>query len=307
MKLHEYFSGLLERAVNINRDRLDQLDAHERALTDSLGADLTFGPLLETVIRQGSWAHRTIIRPRGGREFDADLLVHMRRQRSWSGNPRLYPEALYEALLRSPRYRDKSELKTRCVRVTYAGDCHVDLVPYVRVPLLGLYDQRFIINRKENEFERVNPDGFADWVRQKDRIAHGHLRKSLRLLKYVRDYNGTFEVPSIILTVLAGSRVNEFLAFFERYCDLPTAFHSVITGTDRWLQGQSSVPLVRDPSCPSVNFGHRLDDASFSKFRTQFHGYADAVRAAYKAKDRKKSVELWRGIFGSAFDPTCGG
>jgi hypothetical protein len=307
MKLHEYFSGLLAGAVNINRDRLDQLATHERALTESLRADLSFGAVLEAVSRQGSWAHRTIIRPRGGREFDADLLVQMRRQRAWSENPRLYPEALYEALLRSPRYRGMAELKTRCVRITYAGDCHVDLVPYVHVPLLGLYDQRFIVNRRANEFERVNPDGFADWVRRKDRLAHGHLRTSLRLLKYIRDYKGTFDVPSVILTVLVGSRVNELFAFFERYCDLPTAFRSVVTGTDRWLQAQSGVPLVKDPSCPSVNFGHRLDEASFGKFRAQFHGYADAVRAAYKNEDREESIELWREIFGSAFAPASEG
>jgi len=184
-----------------------------------------------------------------------------------AGHPANTPHAAdrpvlgYEALLRSPRYRGMSELKTRCVRVTYAGDCHVDLVPYVRVPLLGLYDQRFIVNRRTNDFERVSPEGFADWIRQKDRIAHGHLRTSLRLLKYLRDYKGTFEVPSVILTVLAGSRVNELFAFFERYCDLPTAFRSVVTGTDRWLQQQSGVPVVKDPSCPSVNFGHRLDEA----------------------------------------------
>jgi len=306
MKLHEYFSGLLAGAVNINRDRLDQLAAHERAITDSLRTDPSFGPLLENVIRQGSWAHRTIIRPRGGQEFDADLLVQIRHQRSWAGNPRLYPEALYEALLRSSRYQGRSELKTRCVRITYAGDCHVDLVPYVRVPLLGLYDRRFIIDRRMNEFERVNPEGFAAWVRQKDRIARGHLRTSLRLLKYLRDYNGTFEVPSVILTVLAGSRVNEFSAFFERYNDLPTAFRSVVTATDRWLQGQSGVPMVKDPSCPSVNFGHRLNEKSFGKFRSHFHGYADAVQVAYKSKDRLESIELWREIFGSTFAPVPG-
>ena len=152
-------------------DRLDQLANHEKALTGWLRGDPEFGPIMAGVSRQGSWAHRTIIRPLNGREFDADLLVQMRRQRSWSKDPRRYPEALYEAMLRSPRYRDKVELKTRCVRVTYAGDCHVDLVPYVHVPLYGLYDQQFIVNRRANEFERVNPEGFVDWVRRKDRIA----------------------------------------------------------------------------------------------------------------------------------------
>lgn len=303
MKLHEHFAGLLADSVNLNPYRLEQLADHEKALTGWLRGDSEFGPIMGGVSRQGSWAHRTIIRPLPGHEFDADLLVEMRRQGSWSKDPRRYPEALYEALLRSPQHRDKVELKTRCVRVIYAGDCHVDLVPYVNMPLYGVYDQQFIVNRRVNEFERVNPEGFVAWVRRKDRIARGHLRTSLRLLKYLRDYKGTFDVPSVILTVVVGHRANELFAFFDRYCDPPTAFRSLVTGTDRWLQAQSGVPRVKDPSCPAVDFGHRLDEAGFWKFRDQFHGYADAVRAAYKAEDRQESIRLWQGIFGSAFSP----
>lgn len=304
MKLHDYFTGLLADSVNINETRLEQLVDHERALARWLREDPLFSAIMEGVSRQGSWAHRTIIKPQPGQEFDADLLVQMSRQRSWSKDPRRYLESLHEAVLRSPRHRDKVELKTRCVRVTYAGDCHVDLVPYVNVPLYGIYDQQFIVNRKVNEFERVNPEGFVTWVRGKDQVANGHLRTSLRLLKYLRDYKGTFDVPSVILTVIVGSRANGLFDFFERYCDLPTTFRSLVTGTDRWLQAQSGVPVIRDPSCPAVNFSHRLEEASFEKFRDHIHGYADMVRAAYKESDRQESIKLWRGIFGDAFAPT---
>src|SRR6266498_2352988 len=140
MKLHEYFSGLLDRVVNIDPSRLEQLAGHEKALTEWQRNDSVFRPMVEGFSRQGSWAHRTIIRPLPGQQFDADLLVRMERQRGWSEEPRRYPEALYEAMLRGPRHRDKVELKTRCVRVNYAGDCHVDLVPYVYLPFYGIFD-----------------------------------------------------------------------------------------------------------------------------------------------------------------------
>lgn len=304
MKLHEYFSGLLAGSVNINRHRLDQLEAHEKALTDWLRGDTSLGPLLEGVSRQGSWAHRTIIKPQPGREFDADLLVQMTHQASWSADPKRYTEVLHEAMLRSPLHRGKTDLKTRCVRVTYAGDCHVDLVPYVRVPVLGMWNQGYIVNRKANELERVDPVGFAKWVRTRDQDAGGHLRTSLRLLKYMRDYNDSFDVPSVVLTVLVGNRVNDLFALPGRYRDLPTAFRSLVGGTDRWLQARNGVPLVKDPSCTSVNFGHRLNERTFTRFRDQFHGYADAVREAYKSQDRQESIELWRKVFGSAFAPS---
>ncbi len=302
MKLHEYFSGLLDRAVNLNPGRLEQLARHEKALTEWLRGDSTFGPTVEAFIRQGSWAHRTIIRPLPGQEFDADLLVQMKPQRAWSKDPRRYPEALYEAMVRSPRHRDKVELKTRCVRVNYANDCHVDLVPYLYLPFYGIFDRHVIVNRTANELEDVNPAGFAEWFRAKDRVANGHLRTSLRLLKYMRDYKGTFDVPSVILTVLVGDRVSQLLSWWDdRYRDLPTTFRSLVLATDRWLQDHSNVPRIGDPSCAGVDFSHRLDKAGYREFRDQFHGYAGTVRAAYKAKDPEQSVELWRRVFGDEF------
>lgn len=45
-------------------------------------------------------------------------------------------------------------------------------------------------------------------MRGRDRLAAGNLRKTIRLLKYLRDYKQTFTVPSVILTVIVGGRVN---------------------------------------------------------------------------------------------------
>lgn len=147
--------------LHLNPNRLEQLADHEKALKAWLRNDSEFSPIMGSVSRQGSWAHVTIIRPLPGQEFDADLLVRIEKQRDWSKDPQRYLQALHEAMLRSPRHRDKVEMKTRCLRVTYAGDCHVYLVPYVHVPMYGIYDQQFIVNRKVNEFERVNPEGFV--------------------------------------------------------------------------------------------------------------------------------------------------
>src|SRR6266545_4786948 len=133
VKLHERFVALLDGTVNINPNRLRQLDKHEAALTDCLRGDSESGSLVRRLIRQGSWAHRTIIKPLPGKGFDADLLVQMKRQHGWSSDPQRYLVAVYEALKRNSRYRDRIELKTRCIRVVYADRCHVDLVPYVHI------------------------------------------------------------------------------------------------------------------------------------------------------------------------------
>jgi hypothetical protein len=302
VKLHDYFTGLLDGAVNINADRLRQTEAHVGAIKECLRGDDGLSPIIRSFVPQGSWAQRTIIRPLPGHEFDADVLVDIKRQRQWDDDPKRYLLAVHDALKDSARYRSRVELKTRCVRVIYANDCHVDLVPYVHTS--GWFEQHQIVNRTANGFEEVNPSGFTEWMRRQDRLAGGHLRKTIRLLKYLRDYKETFTVPSVILTVMVGGRVNWWLSrLWDGYSDLPTAFTRLVTDTDRWLRQHPDLPEISDPSCPQARFGHRLSQQGYRNFRDRFHGYAEVIGAAYAADDRDESVALWRKVFGDEFAP----
>jgi hypothetical protein len=302
MQFDAHFQGLLRSTVNINPDRLRQLEDHVDAIEAALRADPELGGLVQKLIRQGSWAQRTIIKPVSGLEFDADVLVQIKYQRSWEGDPQQYLLAVYRALRRSQRYRDRIELKTRCVRVNYANDCHVDLVPYIYQA--GYFPQHRIVNRSDNHFERVNPAGFAKWMQQRDRIAYGNLRRSLRLLKYVRDSTEMFDVPSVILTVLVGQRVSWLWRLWDdRYRNLPLAFVTLIESTNHWLQERPTVPRIADPSCPDARFDHRLTEQSYKVLRSAFDGYAQTVRAALKSRDQQESLLLWQSVFGDAFAP----
>lgn len=302
VKLHDYFAGLLDRTVNINPDRLRQLDDHVMSIEDCLRDDGDLAPVVRSFVPQGSWAQRTIIKPVTGTEFDADLLVEMRRQRNWSGDPKQYLLAVRAALRASSRYRDRIQLKTRCVRVVYASDCHVDLVPYVHIP--GLFERHLIVNRVENRFEEVNPRGFTEWMRGKDQLANGNLRRTIRLLKYLRDYKQTFAVPSVILTVIVGGRVNWWRSeFLQGYADLPSSFARLVADTDRWLQQRPRLPVISDPGCPRARFDHRLSPQGYENFRRRFHRYTEKISFAFEAADHDESLRLWREIFGDAFRP----
>jgi Second Messenger Oligonucleotide or Dinucleotide Synthetase domain len=303
VKLHDYFTGLLNGAVNINADRLRQLDDHVSAIKDCFREEKELSRMIRGFVPQGSWAQRTIIRPLPGQEFDADLLVDMKPQRGWANDPRRYLQAVHDALRVSARYRSRAVLKTRCVRVVYANDCHVDLVPYVHTS--GWFERHQIVNRAAARFEEVNPGGFTEWMRGRDRLAAGNLRKTIRLLKYLRDYKQTFTVPSVILTVIVGSRVSWWRSqLMDGYADLPTAFTRLVTDTDRWLQDRPDLPRISDPSCPQARFDHRLTPRGYANFRDRFHGYAEGIRAAYEAEDRDESVTQWRRVFGDGFAPT---
>jgi hypothetical protein len=139
-------------------------------------------------------------------------------------------------------------------------------------------------------------------MRRQDRLASGNLRKTIRLLKYLRDYKQTFTVPSVILTVIVGGRVSWWRSqLLDGYKDLPTAFTQLVTDTDRWLQERPDLPEISDPSCPDARFDHRLPQRGYGSFRDRFHGYAGRIHAAYDARDRDESLTLWRGVFGEQF------
>lgn len=166
MKLLEYFRTFLDDTVNLKPSKLSDLDVRVPRITKAIEGDSAVGSLVLDTVPQGSWAHRTIISPKTGDEFDADFLVQIAEEAEWNLNPSAYADAVWNALASSPTYKDMVKRKNRCVRVTYANDCHVDVVPYV-----VLTDGReVIINRTTNQFEDTNPVAFTAWLQECDDV-----------------------------------------------------------------------------------------------------------------------------------------
>lgn len=299
MKHEERLTAFLNRTVNLNRSRLDDLDSRATAIMNCLRKDTTLGPLVKTHIRQGSWAHRTIIKPLPSDEFDADILLQLTQVKEWSKSPRSYINQVYRALKNSVIYRDMVEKKNRCVRIHYANDCHVDVVPYL---VLGFFENRkVIVNHDTNTFERTDPEAFTTWMRRQDRRAGNHLRTTTRLMKYLRDRQDAFSVPSVILATLIGRQVSTWWVFWDGYKDLPTTFMRLISSLDNYLQQHEEMPALADPGRPDVTFNHRWDQRRYAHFRSEIHNIAAQVKAAHAETDQARSIVLWQKVFGPAF------
>ncbi len=296
MKLLGYFDGFLTDVVNLNQTRLDLLDARVQAIVSSLERDSVIKPLLQGHVPQGSWAHRTIIRPVENREFDADFLLTLTEVEGWSASPKIYLQQVRAAFRRSATYADMVRRKNRCVRIGYSGDCHVDVVPH-----LILKDGRqVIVNYAEDKFEDTNPEGFTAWMREKDGLANGNLRKVIRLMKYIRNFKETFSIPSVILTTLLGERVQPFDEA-NRYSDVPTTLLNLMNDLDAWLKLNPDMPLLEDPSCPGTSFNHRWTQARYENFGKWTTFYAARITEAYAQPDKAASLATWQQIFGPEF------
>ncbi len=298
MKLVQHFGAFMAQRVNLSDARIDRLDGHVDAVHGFLagGSGVIHESFLD-LIAQGSYAHRTIINPVAqDDEFDADVLLELEEVEGWEASD--YVEELYKRLRESGTYRDKVARRSRCVTIDYAGDFHMDVVPY-----LTRAGERYITNRNSNQYERTNPEGFSDWLDEQNRIASGRRVKVIRLAKCRRDFKNTFSVPSVILTILLGERVSDaaLWADAEHYLDVPTALVNIFEDLDEYLQANETMPSIDDPSCDGETFNHRWSQERYSNFRTWVHTYSAWMRDAYGEADRETSHAKWQRLFGPDF------
>lgn len=311
MQHAEYFKTFLQDTVNIDETRLKKLGSRVEAVYAALKDDSEIGPMITGKSRQGSWAQLTIIRPKPGGEFDADISLLMNAKTGWE--PKCYLNAVYNALSRHPTYvKQKHGRKCRCVWLEYAPEngvgCHLDIVP-----LITLADgRRVIVNRDDNKWEppsgSTNPQGLTDWVKRRDQLTSGQFRRVVRLMKYLRNERGSFDgVKSVILTTVLGLQVTEYDAQSpSKYANIPTALVNLVEDLDRWLQARPSKPPLPNPAGDGTNFDHRWKDATYRNFRNRIHSIAAAMRAAYDEPDATRSAKAWRALFGDKFNPPVG-
>lgn len=305
MKLTNYFDYFMRSTVNMDDGRLRGLRTSVDAIYKALTDDDELGGKVQDMDPQGSWAQRTIIKPVLGREFDADFLLIMTYQPGWK--PSDYLTAVYNALRRCPAYKDKVKKKHRCVRVVYAADYHVDIVPTVVLP-----DGRQVIahhepteNGEVDEWEDTDPQEFTAWMKRQDDTANGNLRRTIRLMKYLRDHHMNFKLTrSVILTIVLGERVSAARKLNEPACysDLPTAFVHILEDLDAWMDLNPTLPLLPDPSGANNDFSHRWTQESYENLAKKVKTIAVDARAAIDPDlSVEDSLRAWQKVFGSDF------
>ena len=246
---------------------------------------------------QGSAAHKTIIKPVGNKEFDADMVVYLDENDEWSASD--YINDLARTFRENGTYADKVRRKTRCVTIDYKGDFHLDVVPITTREsfILGPTTYR-VCNRDDDDFELSDGEGFKTWWLGQDRITTNHnLTKVTRLFKYLRDTKTTFSCKSILLTTLLGNQVEED----EAYTDVPTTLKLVISNLDDYLQANPTMPDIRNPALGQESFTRNWTEAQYLNFRKFIHKYREWVDDAYDEPNKSESIRKWRRIFGDGF------
>lgn len=294
------FNVFLRDVVNLDRTRIATLEKRVRAVQRFL-RESDYGAAIRRFSPQGSWAQRTIIRPpRERNEFDADFLAIVEEVEEWE--PKDYVNALYRTLSASSRYREKVQHRTRCVRVDYAGDFHLDVVPCIEREGF-IWTTYLVTNRDTNRMEPTAPEAYSEWLRERNAlVGHNMLCKVIRLAKYQRDIKTNFSVKSILLTTLLGERIRDGDRHDgSAFGDVPTALNTLFGRLDDWLQARWGMPTVTNPVLPDEDLSRHWDRRQFEHFRSMIHKYRGWIEEAYLEPDREASLRRWRKVFGEEF------
>ena len=297
MKLVATFNEFLTDTVDLNETRISQLEQSIEALKNVLTASAWRDRFL-SFAAQGSWAHKTIIKPLSGDSFDADLLVFVDPVDDWNAGD--YIDDLYSIFHSLASYKDKVHRSSHCVTIDYAGDRKIDVAPCV-------FERRHrdtyeVCNRDTDEFETSRPLEYTQWLIDKNTAVGGNgLRKVTRLVKYLRDVKANFTCPSFLLTTMLGSRVLDGEGPSAAFADVPTALKTLIGRLDDWLKGNPRLPVIRNPVLYEEIQSDVWDETKYANFREKINLYRGWIDDAYGEADRSESIGKWQRVFGEQF------
>ena len=286
----------------------DRYDAVARCLSKE-GSPLSDVSI--DIYSQGSLRIGTTVRPLKYQEYDLDFVCELGL--NWSKScPIEVLNTVEECLKKNDTYRPMIERKNRCVRLNYANEFHMDILPAspdfhknggcVKVP-----------DRNAEEWKDSNPTGYASWFNLKsesfyksmdERFAASieplpahepadrktPLQRSVQLIKRYRDV--TFQANperapiSIVLTTLAGNHYQGQISITESVsCTLQGILSSIPSNGNRLY--------VRNPTNPYEDLSERWDEKpelyiEFLKWLKDFTAAWDELQATSGIQNVKK-------------------
>ncbi len=297
MKLIAEFDEFLTNTVNLNSTRFTQLEDSIEVLQQVV-SDSDWEPTVLGFAAQGSWAHKTIIKPVAGAPFDADLIAFIKPVDDWE--PKDYLNTLYNVFYNLALYKDKIRRYSHCVTIEYANERKVDIAPCIE---RGLFFKNYeVCNRVSNCFEASAPQAYTDWLKERNTITgRNAFRKVTRLVKYLRDIKTTFTCPSFLLTTLLGLQVTEADNNSALFSDVPTALKELVGRLDDWLHLRPTLPEVRNPVLHSEIQSGAWDETKYQNFKSRIQMYRTWIDDAYQEVDREESIGKWQRVFGEDF------
>lgn len=227
-------------SLQLDKTRREKIESSYKAIQEALenDNDYFFSKEFE-IYPQGSVKIGTTVKPIGKNEFDLDIVLHIQNTKNSCDNPVKVYNELKRVLLNNGNYKDKVEPKTRCLRLNYANDYHMDILPGCNIDNSN-EDEIYISDRELKSLLISNPRGYAKWFLDKantikttlleqayaaeelpsdDFVTKKPLQRAVQIIKRYRDLyfekSPDYATSSIVITTLAGEYYQNQNSIFE--------------------------------------------------------------------------------------------
>lgn len=300
------------RRLQLSQTQFSEAEAKYENVADWLRRDTSpLSHLEPTIFPQGSARVGTTVQPIGGDEHDVDLVLLLHTPETDA--MRLY-RAVEARLEENGTYARILERKNRCLRLVYAGEFHLDILP-ARPADEGPDTWIIVPDRELQNWSPSAPEGHAQWFEQQahavyepyeerdveplpepeDSDEKSPLHRAVQLLKRRRDvyFNGDGHdvARSVILRTLAGHAYGRERTVLE-------ALEGVVQGIHQEIEESPGVPDVRNPANEKENFADGWDQAEYRRFREFIADVATEVDELRQAQDPDVRIELLKKMFG---------
>lgn len=138
----------------------DQADKRYQTISDFIQKDNAFKNIDLRMYPHGSFRLKTTVKPLSKNEYDLDFVVEIPSDVMMT--PRQLYDHLYRILSNDGVHNDMVEKKSRCIRVSYANDFHMDIMPG---QVINKDTNEIIVPDRELKgwYHHSNPIGYAEW------------------------------------------------------------------------------------------------------------------------------------------------
>lgn len=224
-RINSYLESICEK-LQITSTQYELAEARYLAVANWLNAEGSQLAIFRPVIfPQGSLRIGTTVRPLKRKEFDLDFVCELAADSCQFRTPMELLDLLEMRIKEHKLYREMCDRKNRCIRIYYADDFYMDILPACPDKQAG-GTCLLVPDCEAHEWKPSNPRGYAAWFEDQARkeivtLKHGiepipdqedtdeksSLKLAVQLLKRGRDIFFTQEPEnapvSIVLTTLA--------------------------------------------------------------------------------------------------------
>ena len=264
-----------------------------------------------TIYPQGSMRLQTTVKPRAQDEFDLDL-VCLLEIAAVIGPARLF-QLVERRIADNGRYKAILEIRPRCLRLNYAGQFHLDIIPACPNPQKGR-TAILIPDRELQSMKNSNPEAYAGWF--DGRCEHGLsvyakaeidplpdnggrkacLKLITQLTKRHRDvaYEGDSTAPSsIALTTLLGNAYRGDVVCADA---LLYALDEIVA----LIEQTKGILVISNPVDPSENLAEQWTLITYRRFCEFIIHFRDRMKRLLILHDMQRVKAELETLFGEA-------